>query len=60
MNETAALRADDEPVLVRPSPENDIEAMLAIYRHHVRNGVPRDVGEPARRSRTICATGART
>ena len=43
MNETAALRADDEPVLVRPTRENDIEAMLAIYRHHVRNGVPRDV-----------------
>ncbi len=43
MNETAAVRADDEPVLVRPSRESDIEAMLAIYRHHVRNGVPRDV-----------------
>ncbi len=43
MNETAAIRADDEPVLVRPSRESDIEAMLAIYRHHIRNGVPRDV-----------------
>ena len=43
MNETADCRADDEPVLVRPSRESDIEAMLAIYRHHVRNGVPRDV-----------------
>ena len=43
MNETAAIRADDEPVQVRPSRESDVEAMLAIYRHHVRNGVPRDV-----------------
>ena len=43
MNETAIARPDDEPVLVRPSRESDVEAMLAIYRHHVRNGVPRDV-----------------
>jgi len=43
MNETAIARTDDEPVLVRPSRESDVEAMLAIYRHHVRNGVPRDV-----------------
>ena len=32
-----------QPVLVRPSRDGDVEAMLAIYRHHVRNGVPRDV-----------------
>lgn len=43
MSDTAMVRADDEPVLVRSSREGDIEAMLAIYRHHVRNGVPRDV-----------------
>lgn len=42
MTETAA-RASDEPVRVRPSRESDVEAMLAIYRHHVRTGVPRDV-----------------
>ncbi|MFB6415631.1 MULTISPECIES: GNAT family N-acetyltransferase [Bradyrhizobium] len=42
MNETAA-RASDEQVLVRPSRHTDVEAMLAIYRYHVRNGVPRDV-----------------
>ena len=50
MNETAAALTGDEPVLVRPSRDSDIEAMLAIYRHHVRNGVPRDVegtGAPA-------------
>lgn len=60
MNETGVMRAEDEPVLVRPSRDSDVEAMLAIYRHHVRRGVPRDVEEPARLSPTICATGART
>jgi L-amino acid N-acyltransferase YncA len=59
MNKTAVARSDDEPVVIRASRESDVEAMMAIYRHHVRNGVPRDVEEPARRSRTICATGAR-
>lgn len=43
MNETAAIRAHHEPILIRSSREGDIEAMLAIYRHHVRSGVPRDV-----------------
>ena len=33
----------DAPVLVRPSRDSDVEAMLAIYRYHVRHGVPRDV-----------------
>ena len=26
-------------VIVRPSSEGDVEAMLAIYRHHIRRGV---------------------
>ena len=43
MSETAIARSDDEPVLIRPSRDSDVEAMLAIYRHHVRNGVARDV-----------------
>src|SRR5947199_4552997 len=43
MNQTPAIRADDESVLVRPSRESDVEAMLAIYRYHIRSGVPRDV-----------------
>ncbi|MGV7213279.1 N-acetyltransferase family protein [Bradyrhizobium sp. UFLA05-112] len=43
MNETSAMCADDEPVLVRPSRDSDVEAMLAIYRHHVRHGVAKDV-----------------
>src|SRR3954452_8509954 len=43
MNETAIARTDDEPVLIRPSRESDVEAMLAIYRYHIRSGVPCDV-----------------
>jgi L-amino acid N-acyltransferase YncA len=27
------------PVLVRPSRDSDVEAMLAIYRHHIRRGI---------------------
>ena len=42
MNKTAVARSDDEPVVIRASRESDVEAMMAIYRHHVRNGVPRD------------------
>lgn len=43
MSDTETVNPADEPVLVRPSRESDVEAMLAIYRHHVRSGVPRDV-----------------
>jgi L-amino acid N-acyltransferase YncA len=39
MNKTAVARSDDEPVVIRASRESDVEAMMAIYRHHV----PRDV-----------------
>ena len=42
MNETAVARADDEPVLIRPSRDTDVEAMLAIYRYHIRHGVAKD------------------
>ena len=45
---------------VRPSRDDDVEAMLAIYRHHIRRGIEEGVDDRARRSRTICATGART
>jgi phosphinothricin acetyltransferase len=31
--------ANDQPVLVRPSRDSDVEAMLAIYRHHIRRGI---------------------
>jgi L-amino acid N-acyltransferase YncA len=29
----------ESPITVRPSRDDDVEAMLAIYRHHVRHGV---------------------
>lgn len=31
------------PVVVRPSHDSDVDAMLAIYRHHIRRGVEPDV-----------------
>ena len=34
-----------QPVLVRPSRDTDVEAMLAIYRHHIRQGVEEGVGD---------------
>src|SRR6201993_2171795 len=43
MSGTGIVREGDEPVLIRPSRDSDVEAMLAIYRYHVRHGVPRDV-----------------
>jgi phosphinothricin acetyltransferase len=43
MNGTSVMRAEDEPVLIRPSRDSDVDAMLAIYRHHIRHGVARDV-----------------
>ena len=43
MNGTSVMRAEDEPVLIRPSRDSDVDAMLAIYRHHIRHGVSRDV-----------------
>ena len=44
------------PVLVRPSRDSDVDAMLAIYRHHIRRGIEDGVdrqrhagaGRPAR------------
>ena len=38
--ETAGPATANEPaVLVRPSRDGDVEAMLAIYRHHIRRGI---------------------
>ena len=48
MEEMAAAPAEDgeTPIRVRPSRESDVAAMLAIYLHHIRNGVdPRYVGD---------------
>src|SRR5258708_6023833 len=48
MEETAAAPTEDgeTPIRVRPSREGDVQAMLAIYLHHIRNGVdPRYVSD---------------
>ena len=37
--------ANGQPILVRPSRDSDVEAMLAIYRHHIRRGVEDSVDE---------------
>ena len=34
---------DQEPVVVRPSRDADVDAMLAIYRHHIRRGIETSV-----------------
>jgi phosphinothricin acetyltransferase len=47
----SATKPLQEPVLVRPSRDGDVDAMLAIYRRHIRGGVETGVdngggGEP--------------
>src|ERR1700743_1052392 len=38
--------ADNEfPILVRPSRDSDVEAMIAIYRRHIRRGVEESVDD---------------
>jgi L-amino acid N-acyltransferase YncA len=41
-NAPAAL---DPPILVRPSRDSDVEAMLSIYRHHIRRGIEESVDD---------------
>jgi L-amino acid N-acyltransferase YncA len=36
---------NEQRVLVRPSRDSDVEAMLAIYRHHIRRGVEEGVDD---------------
>jgi L-amino acid N-acyltransferase YncA len=36
---------NDQPVLVRPSRDSDVEAMLAIYRHHIRSGIDEGIDD---------------
>jgi L-amino acid N-acyltransferase YncA len=46
MNELSERAADNEPqVLVRPSRDTDVEAMLAIYRRHIRRGIEDSVDD---------------
>jgi hypothetical protein len=35
----------EQPVTVRLSRDSDVEAMLAIYRHHIRRGVEESVDD---------------
>ncbi len=49
MADTSPICERDEQVLVRPSRDTDVDAMLAIYRYHIRHGVAKDAdgnGEP--------------
>lgn len=39
----AGTQTDSKPILVRPSRDGDVDAMLAIYRHHIRRGIEPDV-----------------
>src|SRR6478735_4898655 len=36
---------NDPQVVVRPSRDSDIEAMLSIYRHHIRRGIEEGVDD---------------
>ncbi len=45
MNQTEPAGANDTPVLVRASRDGDVEAMLAIYRHHIRRGIEEGVDD---------------
>jgi L-amino acid N-acyltransferase YncA len=44
-NETRTETAGDGALIVRPSRDGDVEAMLAIYRHHIRRGVEEGVDD---------------
>jgi hypothetical protein len=37
--------ANEQPVLVRPSRDSDVEAMLSIYRRHIRRGIEEGVDD---------------
>ena len=36
---------NDQPARVRPSRDSDVEAMLTIYRHHIRRGIEEGVDD---------------
>lgn len=42
MSEASPMRDGDEQVSIRPSRDTDVDAMLAIYAHHVRHGVGKE------------------
>ena len=39
------LMENEQPVIIRPSRDADVEAMLAIYRHHIRRGIEHGVDD---------------
>jgi L-amino acid N-acyltransferase YncA len=39
MDSAVPALGDQEPVVIRPSRAGDVDAMLAIYRHHIRHGI---------------------
>lgn len=43
IEETLRLSSDASQVVIRPSRDDDVEAMLAIYRHHIRRGIDDNV-----------------
>lgn len=43
--EQGAATAQAVPIIVRPSRDSDVEAMLAIYRRHIRHGVEEGVSD---------------
>ena len=51
---------NNQQVLVRPSRDSDVEAMLAIYRHHIRRGIEDGVDDSGTPEPEDLAIGART
>jgi phosphinothricin acetyltransferase len=45
MEPTGPAAANERPVLVRPSRDGDVEAMLTIYRHHILRGIEESVDD---------------
>jgi phosphinothricin acetyltransferase len=42
---TGSVTTNQRTVVVRPSRDSDVEAMLAIYRHHIRRGIEESVDD---------------
>jgi len=43
--ETGMPSEREQPIIVRPSRDTDVEAMLAIYRRHIRHGIEEGVSD---------------
>ena len=43
--DSATNNERDQPILVRPSRDSDVEPMLAIYRRHIRQGIDEGVSD---------------